>query len=528
MTRVSVVINTLDRAASLDRTLTSLRYLRYPEFEVVVVQGPCSDNTTDVLKRHAQFIRIGQCKRANLAESRNIGVAMARGDIVAFLDDDAVPEADWLDRLGEGFAQAGVAGVGGFIRDNNGIAYQHRFIFADRFGDAQHRSDRLIDSTEHFLSPTGTNIAIGRAALIAVGGFDEEYEYFLEETDLNLRLIDSGRLLAVVPEAEVHHGFFENRVRSVSRVPKSTYLISRSKSYFCWKHASGRFSSGHITDHLNAYRLKRASSLRSMWLKGRFGRATYKRLLDEVLRGIEDGARDARSPGGPKLLSADLLAEHARDGFKAFERPTPTKQRLRLCFISRAFLGPERDDGTGWIRQMARALADRGHEVAVICHSPKTYPYVEFSGGLWIHGILAEPAPGNLRARFPDVPRMSLGFGASAADEIARTRARRDYQVIICPPSLEDGLAALLTADIKVAVADHASRGTLTKAPVWPFLRSQVRRDSASERMRAALLAAATTILARDLAGTDVSPETLELQLIQAIVAPTGPVRNAG
>ncbi|MGA2720212.1 MAG: glycosyltransferase family A protein, partial [Candidatus Acidiferrales bacterium] len=112
---VSVVINTYNRAASLDATLRSLRRLNYPRFEGIVVNGPSTDNTMDVLRAHASSTRVGTCSDRNLSVSRNVGIDMARGDLVAFLDDDAVPDENWLNDAVDAFDSEEVGGVGGFV-----------------------------------------------------------------------------------------------------------------------------------------------------------------------------------------------------------------------------------------------------------------------------------------------------------------------------------------------------------------------------------------------------------------------------
>src|SRR5713226_3171241 len=101
--RFSIVINTYNRAHSLAVTLRSLRYLREQDFEVVVVNGPSDDATEQVLASYGDSIRVGVCPQRNLSISRNIGIKMAHGEIVAFLDDDAVPDEYWLRDLAAGY-----------------------------------------------------------------------------------------------------------------------------------------------------------------------------------------------------------------------------------------------------------------------------------------------------------------------------------------------------------------------------------------------------------------------------------------
>ena len=114
-TSVSIIVNTFNRASSLCLTLESLRRLTYPSFEVIVVNGPSTDGTDVVLAPLTSSILVGRCGEANLSVSRNIGLRMASGDLVAFIDDDAVASEKWLDDLVPHFNSPEVAGVGGFV-----------------------------------------------------------------------------------------------------------------------------------------------------------------------------------------------------------------------------------------------------------------------------------------------------------------------------------------------------------------------------------------------------------------------------
>lgn len=424
--RVSVIINTLDRAGSLERTLLSLRQLRYPDFEVVVVHGPCRDHTAELLARYAPTIRIGACPDANLSMSRNIGIAMARGDVLAFLDDDAIPEPDWLDRLVTGFRDPKIGSAGGFIRDHDGVRFQYRVIVADRFGEAEKFTQAPASlGRNRYLSPTGTNVALRRDALLAIRGFDEEYAYFLDETDVNLRLIDEGWQTAVVPDAEVHHKFAQNQIRGADRVPQSMYLIARSKAYFCWVNAVGRHSPAEIERNLRTFRAVRGRRLRNLHRKGRIDWQSLARLTAEIAEGLRDGARDAREQGGRSLLTKSLIANHQAEEFRPYPTPIQAETRLRVCFLSRNYPPFGNDETSGQVGGMARGLAALGHEVTVICASPYRHPFVEFADGVWVHGAVDNGFLARLRPN----------YRAAAAREVARAQPRRNFQLVCGPPT---------------------------------------------------------------------------------------------
>jgi len=212
MTRVSIVICTYNRAESLRETIRCLRYQRYDQFEVIVVNGPSTDHTAEVLGEFDGLIRAEVCPLPNLSVSRNIGIRAAAGDIVAFIDDDALPEFEWLQQALPALADETVGGVGGIVFDHSGMALQYRYSAANRFGETTSSVERPYDDFSvpgSFLFPylQGTNALFRRSALEEIGGFDEVYDYYLDETDVCCRLVDAGYVLRQLHHAPVHHKF---------------------------------------------------------------------------------------------------------------------------------------------------------------------------------------------------------------------------------------------------------------------------------------------------------------------------------
>src|SRR4051794_24883760 len=94
--RFSVVICTDGRVTALRNTLDCLRLVDYPSFEVCVVYGPTPDGTRELLETYRGKIKVAACPERNLSMSRNIGIALSSGEIVAFIDDDGLAEPEWL------------------------------------------------------------------------------------------------------------------------------------------------------------------------------------------------------------------------------------------------------------------------------------------------------------------------------------------------------------------------------------------------------------------------------------------------
>src|ERR1700728_879777 len=131
---VSIIINTDGRAESLKSTLDSLRYLDYSSFEICTVYGPTPDGTKQLLEECGSEIKIAFCPIRNVSASRNIGIGLAAGEIIAFLDDDSIPVPEWLSSIVAAFADPEVAASGGFLLETSGIGYQWRFGTVDRLG----------------------------------------------------------------------------------------------------------------------------------------------------------------------------------------------------------------------------------------------------------------------------------------------------------------------------------------------------------------------------------------------------------
>ena len=112
--RFSIIVATRERPRSLLRTLRAIRQLDYPNFEVVVVGDALADDALSGAEwGWLRFVRFDQ---PNLSAARNAGVAAAAGDVLAFIDDDAVPEPTWLTHHGSSLLESGATASVGFVR----------------------------------------------------------------------------------------------------------------------------------------------------------------------------------------------------------------------------------------------------------------------------------------------------------------------------------------------------------------------------------------------------------------------------
>ena len=397
---VSIVVCTRGRPASLGRTLQGLALLRYPH-ERIIVHDPRDPETISCIAGFAPFARTGECASENLAQARNLGMVMAHGDIVAFIDDDAVPEPDWLDQIVTAYADPAVTAAGGFIRDGTGVAFQARIVLIDPFGkDFQRASHPAVLPPGWFIGLTGTNFSVRRRDALAIGGFDEQYTYFLEETDFLYRLQLAGGRIAVVPGAEVIHYREQNRIRSSAGTPLALRSISRSKAYYCHVNRQPGMPDAAIAMALRRFSFRKIRQIAGYFFTAKLSAGALRRLMAELDQGMREGVAAARS--GRRLLTVPYADAEADN---RCEQPPA---RDRLC----VFLDGEPEDDPLWRRLQALAAT---HEVTILAAVPGWRRNVRFTSGLWVH-------------RLPLAWRIAKGGSARAfQQELNRIEPRRSF-----------------------------------------------------------------------------------------------------
>ncbi len=178
--KASVIVPAYNSAGSLGACLESLKELRYPDYETIVVDDGSTDSTAQIAEANkARMIRV---EHHGLAAARNAAIAAATGEIVAFIDSDARADADWLYHLVEAITRRGAAAAGGpnFAPRDTDPAYA--------FAPGVPREVR--GDGDELSQLCGCNMAITKAALQEVGGFDESFTAAGDDVDLSWRLAE--------------------------------------------------------------------------------------------------------------------------------------------------------------------------------------------------------------------------------------------------------------------------------------------------------------------------------------------------
>jgi len=476
--RVSVVINTYNRAASLDTVLRALRRLNYPHFEVVVVNGPSTDNTTEVLRAYASSIRVGTCADRNLSVSRNVGIDMARGELVAFIDDDAVPDEDWLDDAVAAFDCDEVAAVGGLVYDHTGYNLQYRYNLCNRLGTAHWNFPSPGDQfcypgSVEFPYVPGGNSLFRRSALLEVGAFDEEYDYYLDETDVCLRLIDVGYRLKQLSSAYVYHRSLPSHIRDSTRVVTNWLPIIKNKVYFSLKNRPEDTTFQTLLEDWKRFVDQSEAGLRYHVQLGNTPAEKldqFQRDADAALRqGLEHGLSQPRrfihSAAARELRGAtayDLFAGQNPGEFKRCAILLPKRERLTVGYLSQAY-PPTGVGGIGRLTyDLANGLAERGHTVHVLTRSTMPHNTVDFENGVWVHRLaLDQPEPANPPGVV--VPQHLWKHSARMLRELKRIHQKHPIDIVEAPIWDAEGIAAILDGSFRVITSLHTPLKTWIK-----------------------------------------------------------------
>ena len=197
--RVSVVVCAYNAADTLEDNLRSLEQLTYPDYEIILVNDGSKDRTSEIGHSFAK-VRVIDSPNAGLSAARNVGLAEATGEIVAYTDADTRVDRDWLTFLVQPFLTSDVVGSGGpnvVPADDPPIAQ----CIARAPGGPTHvlLDDRIAEHVP------GCNMAFRRDALLAIDGFNPIYLRAGDDVDVCWRLQARGWKIGFASSALVWH-----------------------------------------------------------------------------------------------------------------------------------------------------------------------------------------------------------------------------------------------------------------------------------------------------------------------------------
>ncbi|MBO0728077.1 MAG: glycosyltransferase [Acidimicrobiaceae bacterium] len=210
--KVSVIIPVRNESFLTRLCLAALQLAELPDAEVIVVDNGSSDDTPDLL---AQWARPPEYRFLRSDENRpfgpacNWGATEARGELLAFLNNDTFVLANWLPALIRSFADRTVSVAGSLLLYPNGRV-QHAGVAFDQHGPYHVFSGLspacpMVQLPRDCQAVTGASLAIRRDDFEALGGFDSNFQNSGEDVDLCLRLRERGARVRYVPDSVAYH-----------------------------------------------------------------------------------------------------------------------------------------------------------------------------------------------------------------------------------------------------------------------------------------------------------------------------------
>ena len=286
---VSVVVCTRNRNSYLKKCITYLLKQSYPLKEIIIIDDYSTEDNDvfDFLKKElsnfllnvkklfnlkTKLILIKNMNQSGIVKSRNLGVKVATGNIIAFLDDDGFPHRSWLKNLIKNYNDKQVVGVGGpFIeigRKNvkaptkpvKRMGYiskkEGRIIFNYRI---KRFKDRKLFTKKTVPFLLGGNMSFRREVLLIIKGGDIRFtgNAYHEETDMSFRASKFGKLVFEPNAVTYHNTAKKGGNRDVVKFELDTFLfyMFRNSSFFFLKHF-GLKKAFNLVKNLIRYQIK--------------------------------------------------------------------------------------------------------------------------------------------------------------------------------------------------------------------------------------------------------------------------------
>jgi GT2 family glycosyltransferase len=272
---VTVAVCTRDRPAQLAECLAALCQLDYPALDLLVIDNaPSNPATAHLVRARYPQVRYVCEVRPGLNWARNRAIAEARGELIAYTDDDVVVDRGWVRALAGVFAEeAEVMAVTGLVVPYE-LETEAQLLFEQYggFGRGFARQwygfnrDRYGGEVLHLRAGqfgTGANMAYRRSLLARLGGFDPALDVGTVthgggDLEMFFRVLKAGHTLVYEPNALVRHrhrrdyaqlrtqitnfgvGFYAYLVRSAIAYPRQRWVIARFGLWWFWKRSIRR------------------------------------------------------------------------------------------------------------------------------------------------------------------------------------------------------------------------------------------------------------------------------------------------
>ncbi|MFO7800653.1 MAG: glycosyltransferase family 2 protein [Rhodohalobacter sp.] len=215
----SIIIVTWNALDHIQRFLPAVTRTTHHSFEIIIADNASEDKTSDWIAENYSFCRVVKLdKNYGYCGGNNRAAGYAKGEILVFLNNDAKTDPKWLNGLDESFKNPDVgivqpkiksaeepdyfeyAGAAGGFIDKMGYPFCRGRIF-----DHVEEDNGQYDTASEIFWASGAAIAIRKELFESLNGFDEDFEFHMEEIDLCWRSHKLGYKVVYEPRSVVFH-----------------------------------------------------------------------------------------------------------------------------------------------------------------------------------------------------------------------------------------------------------------------------------------------------------------------------------
>ena len=236
MNIISVFIPVLNEENNIRDTLNSIYQNTMNPFEIIVADGGSTDSTVEIIHNEFKAVIVLKNEKRTAAAGRNLGIKMAKGNIIAFTDGDCIVDKYWLENIDSFFNKYDIDGMRGKVcnapprnridRYWGELAWEKLMFFGDEAMDINDKDIRVVLVT--------ANCAYTKRFLYKIKGFNNWFGNNAEDVDLCWRAIESGARLKYNPEARI----FSHNITTVRAVIKKSFRNGVSSSKLQKKYGS--------------------------------------------------------------------------------------------------------------------------------------------------------------------------------------------------------------------------------------------------------------------------------------------------
>ncbi|MDB5188951.1 MAG: glycosyl transferase [Candidatus Nomurabacteria bacterium] len=232
--KFSIIIPVLNEARWISNTLNAVLGQSYQDFEIIVVDNACTDNTVAIvqefMKRDAR-IHLVHCPTRGLLHARNAGLRAAQGDIIVQLDADNIPQPDWLFNAAKHLEDKDIVGLAGIYDYYDASAW---FRYSTLFvGFVMMPIGNLYVQKRKFGAfMIGGNAFIRKWVLEDMGGYDTTHTFCNEDLVTAREVAKRGQVkfcldLTVQSSARRHKALGYFNVQSKYNIGTTALLLGR-------------------------------------------------------------------------------------------------------------------------------------------------------------------------------------------------------------------------------------------------------------------------------------------------------------